>query len=207
MNKPEQPNIAGIDREGTLKIKQVESRVESNKQDESQAKEQLQMAEDISSQLKELSENSLFVDAADKFIEIMDSSVMVPVKKTWDLVPAGGQDAFIASRYIPNPAYNMLPHLTKLMTDIGFLERKGIDSEEAIAKANENEAKLDAFLLEFSGVLPGGESFKPLIDKIIQGKKGFNEWIKDRRTELKQRRLAKLDNDQIDAIRASINRA
>ncbi|GEM_PF-1315688 len=166
--------------------------------------------ENIDLIMEQLDNDAVFTKVADKFLETIDDTlIMKGVRDLWDAIPEKGQDMFLATRHAPSPIINMYPWITKLMTDMGVLERKGSNVEEKIRKGLENDALVDRYIEMVSKVIPGGEVATPIVEKIVEAKSVLRDWMIKRRKKLLAIRHAKevavTESKAVDNLREQID--
>jgi hypothetical protein len=167
-------------------------------------------AENIDIIMEQLDNDTIFTKAADKFLETIDDTfLMKGVRGSWDAIPEKGQDAFLAARHAPNPIINMYPWITKLMTDMGVLERKGTNAQEKILQSLENDALIDKYAEIAANAIPGGEVAAPIVEKVSEAKSVLRDWMTKRREKLlKIRRSEEIENADSESaqyLRKQIN--
>lgn len=187
MNTMEQMPELQIDEAPTVKIEQspVDASQELQETPETQALEEAKQAELIAKQVERLTKDAFFTQAADKFLETIDDTfVMKGARNAWNKMPESAQDAYLASRFIPNPVVSMYPQLTKLMVDMGVLERKGTEAEQKVVEGIENDRRFDQFVAEITKTVPETKVAGPIVEQIVKAKEAVRQWMDGRREKL-----------------------
>jgi hypothetical protein len=196
--------------EDQLKIDTVLKADQTSESDFVSPEGELLTTENIDIIMEQLDNDTIFTKAADKFLETIDDTfIMKGVRGSWDAIPEKGQDAFLAARHAPNPIINMYPWITKLMTDMGVLERKGLNAQEKILQSLENDALVDKYTEIAANAIPGGEVAAPIVEKIAEAKSVLRDWMAKRREKLlairRSGEAALADSESMQNLREQID--